>query len=181
MKSLPRFCIGLAVFAWVLSASPQTKAARSKTNEGFWYIRNANPQKISHYMREAGLTYLEKAQRDYEAQMRYSMELTDEQKSASESEDEALEMLEERMMINLQAPADKDFLSVLKQTGQMASLAGLGVGLCSRGTKPQAECDTRLSRYVACRNWMKESIDTGVFDDSWHTECYGDWAEEHAK
>ncbi len=185
MKRLLAFTF---VFAFLFTsnswAQKRPVTPRSKTDAGYWYVRTANPQRISHYMRQAGLLYLEETERDHNAEVEYAGNLINgisdnAAKEAVESEDNLLQMFEDRMNINIQAPSDKDFLAVLKHTSMMGRLAGSGLLSCSTGIKPKAECDLYLSRYVSCKIWMKESIDSGVFDDSWHEGCYGDWAEEH--
>lgn len=169
----------------LLSTSPtwaqkKPHVHRAKTDAGYWYIKQGNPQKISHYMREVGLTYLEWVQKHYEAQLYYSLgihagQINEDAKLASESADEILDQIESRMKINIQLPGDKDFLSVLKFTRTTGSLASME---CN--SKDKGEICEQLRTFISCKSWMQESIDSGIFEDSWHEGCYGDWAERHS-
>ena len=157
----------------------KTTVPRAKTDGGYWHIKGPNPQRISQYMREVGLTYLEAVEKNYDANRHWGIGLHDSDKLAAESEGEILDMLENRMKINTHAPGDKDFLSVLKFTRVRGANAGLELGLCAHGQMEREDCFKHLAQYVACKDWMKESIDSGIFEDNWHEACYGNWAEEH--
>lgn len=180
MKAVLSFGILFASAISVAGHAQQPKT-RPKNSGGFYYVRTPNPQRISHYMREAGLTYLEEVRLEHEAAMHYSISLHDSDNAARESSNETLDLLEKRIKINVQAPGDKDFLSVLIYTRSIGSLSGGEVGLCSRGQKNQEECDLHTSQYIACKNWLSNDIEGGVFQDNWHTDCYGDYVEVHKR
>lgn len=182
MKKAFVFALLLIGFVTVpLLAQKKASTPRSKTDGGYYYQKNANPQKISHYMREVGLDYLDGVNDLYEAQTKYSLRFDDYDKSLMERLEKTLDMLMDRMKLNTHAPADKDFLAVLGTTSGMASIAGMGLGAYSRGKMSKEESDAQLSRYIYCKHWVKESIESGIFDDSWHEGCLGDWTEEHKK
>lgn len=182
MKRFRVFGVVLALlFTLPTWAQKRPTAPRAATDYGYYHLKKANPQRISHYMREMGLTYLGEVHRNYEAATNYSIKLDDTDKIVRESSNETLDMFEKRIKINLQAPGDKDFLEVLKFTRSMGGLAGGEVGLCGGGQKPQQECDRDLAAYISCKNWMERSIDSGIFQDNWHEDCYGDWVEVHKR
>lgn len=177
-------CISLMTFLVDHSLAQKKKPPRSSTDDGYWYIKTPNPHKISQYMRDAGLLYLETAHDVYEAHEKFSISLNENDKASQEAEDKLLEMLKDRMNIHTQLPADNDFLSALIWTGDMAHLAG-DVGICTRDNRPKEECqkefDDYLSKYIFCKDWMKDSIDSGIFNDSWHEGCLGNYEEKHKK
>lgn len=178
---------GIMVLSFVLAlmftsptwAQNKGQVHRARTDGGYWYIKQGNPQKISHYMREIGLTYLEWAQKAYEAHTSYVIALSAGQinetaKLDRDTADTILDQIESRMKINTQAPGDKDFLDVLEFTRVKGRLAGHQP--CY--PKDEGSC-ALLQTFIACKAWVRQSIDSGIFEDSWHDGCYGDWDEKH--
>jgi TonB family protein len=184
---MPAIKVGIAVVIITLTSMGNSMAATKAPVPTFAQATKPKPKRISHYMREAGLTVLESLDGLESAETKYAVgvfsggsgPMIDQDKELIDLREKSPDHLMAHMKINEQFPGDHHFLTAL----HLATLGASAVGQCVPaeygGNKTKEECRESLERYVGCKRWVQDAIDSGIFNDNWNVECMGGEEEYH--
>jgi hypothetical protein len=158
--------VALSVLALVATSNAAPNApARQKAPTFAQAIRPA-PKRISHYMREMGLTYLEALPTLREANV-------DRQFESVTMQTDHLDSVRAHMKLNAALPGDKGFIEALWSASNRANSSGMCIWQQSDGTMSENACTAIWEQASACNSRVQEAIDSGIFNDNWNVDCEG--------